>query len=134
MTPTVAYQKSFKEVVEIKYTGWKHIYTDGSKSEIGVGAATTTGNSTESTSLPKCSSIFKTETPAIHQALKTVSAIKGKNFSMFKNSRSCLQALQNRNPYNPKVRKLKPTIANVQKLRKTVELCWIPGHTGISGN
>ena len=35
-TPTMAYQKRFKEVVKNKYKGWKHIYTDGSKSELGV--------------------------------------------------------------------------------------------------
>ena len=43
-TPTKAYQKRFTEVVENKYKGWNHIYTDGSKSEIGVRAAATTGN------------------------------------------------------------------------------------------
>ena len=35
-TPTMAYQKSFKEVVEIKYKRGKHIYTDDSTSEITV--------------------------------------------------------------------------------------------------
>ena len=40
-TPTIAYQKRFKEVVENKYNVWNHIYTDGSKSELGVGAAAT---------------------------------------------------------------------------------------------
>ena len=47
-TPTKAHQKSFKEVVENKYKGWNPTYTDGSKSEIGVGAAASTGNRTES--------------------------------------------------------------------------------------
>ena len=47
-TPTMAYQKRFKEVVENKYKGWNHIYTDGSKSEIGVEAAATIGNRTKS--------------------------------------------------------------------------------------
>ena len=42
--PTMAYQKRFQKVVENKYKLWIHIYTDGSKSEIGVGAAYTTGN------------------------------------------------------------------------------------------
>ena len=32
-TQTMAYQKRFDEVVEKKYRGWKHIYTDGSESE-----------------------------------------------------------------------------------------------------
>jgi len=129
----MAYQKRFKEVVEKKYKGWNHIYTDGSKSEIGVGAAATTRNCTKSASLPKFSSIFTAETHAIHLALNTLSATKGKSFTIFTDPRSCLQALQKQIPTNPKVRKLKHTIANLQKIGKTVELCWIPGHAGIPG-
>ena len=120
-TPTMAYQKRFEEVVENKYKGWNHIYTDGSKSEIGVGAAATTGSRTEFASLPKFSSTFTAETHAIHLALNTTSATRGKKFAMFTDSRSCLQALQKQIPTNPKVRKLKHNIANLQKIVKTVE-------------
>ena len=49
-------------------------------------------------------------------------------------SRSYLEALQKQIPTNPKVRKLKHTIANQQKIGKTVELCWIPGRAGIPGS
>ena len=38
-TPTMAYLMRFKEVVENKFKGWKHVYTDGSKSELGVGTS-----------------------------------------------------------------------------------------------
>ena len=55
-TSTMAYQKIFEEVVEKKYKGWNHIYTDGSKGEIGVGVAATTGYLTKSASLTKFSS------------------------------------------------------------------------------
>ena len=51
-TPTMGYQKRFKEVIENKYKGWNHVYTDGSKSESGLGAAATTENRTKSASLP----------------------------------------------------------------------------------
>ena len=43
---------------------------------------------------------------AIHLAFNAISATKGKNFSMFTDSRSCLQMLQEQIPTNPKVRKL----------------------------
>ena len=49
-------------------------------------------------------------------------------------SRSYLQALQKQILNSPKVRKLKNTIANLLKLGKTVELCWMPGHTGNLGD
>ena len=102
-TTTKAYQKRFKEVFEKKYKGWKHIFTYGFKSEIGMAAAATTGNRTESASLPKFTSIYTAATHAIHLALHTISARKGNIFSKFTNSRSFLQALQNPIPTNPKV-------------------------------
>ena len=90
----MAYLKRFEEVVENEYKGWIHIYTDGSKSKIGVGAAATTGNRTKPASLLKISFIFKAETHAIHLALNKISATKGKNFTIFTDSLRCLQALQ----------------------------------------
>ena len=95
---------------------------------------TRSGSRRETASLPKFSSTFIAETHAIHLTLYTTSAIKGNNFSIFTDSRSCLQALQKQIPSNPKVRKLKHTVANQQKLGNTVGFCWIPGHEGIRGN
>ena len=80
-TPTKAYQNIIREVVENKYKEWNHIYTDGCKNELGVGAAASTRNLTESASLPKFNSIFTAETYAIKLALNTTCAAKGKNFS-----------------------------------------------------
>ena len=117
-TPTSAYQKRFKEVVENKFKGLNHIFTEGSKSEIGVGAAANIGSRTVSASLPKLSSIFTVETQAIHLALNTISATKGNNITIFTFSRSCLQAFQRLFPTNPKVRKFKHTLDNLQKIGK----------------
>ena len=119
-TPTMACQKIFKEVVENKHKGCNHLYTDGSKSEIGMGAAATTGSRTESASLPNFNSIFTTETHATYLALNTVSALNIKKFAIFTDSRSCLQPLQKQFQTNPKVRKLKYTIANLKKNGKIV--------------
>ena len=102
----------FKEVSE------NHIYTDGSKSEIGVGAAATTGNRTNSASLLKISSIFTTETHAIHLALNTILTTRGKNLNILTDSRSCPQAIQKQISTNPKVQKIKHTIANLRKIEK----------------
>ena len=98
------------------------------------GNSPVTGNCTETASLAKLSSIFTAETHALHLALNTISATKRKNFFIFTDSRSYLQALQKQITTYPKVRNLKHTIANLQKLGITVELCWIPGHAGIAGN
>ena len=94
----------------------------------------TTGNHTESASVPKISSIFKAETHAIYLALSTISATEAKNFSIFTDSRSCLQAHQKRIPTHQNVRKLKHTIASIQNSGKKVELCRILGHIGFPGD
>ena len=91
------------------------MYADGSKNETRTGAAATIGNRTESASLPKCSSIFTTETYAKHLTLNTKSATKGKNFTIFTDLRSCIQAIQNQIQTNSKIQKLNQTIANLQK-------------------
>ena len=98
-----------------------------------MGWAASTGSHPKFASLPKFSSIFIAETHAIHLALNTASATKGKKFAIFTDSRSCLQALQKQIPTTQKVRKLKHNIANLRKIGKTVELCQIPGHAGIPG-
>ena len=92
--------------------GWKNIYTDYSKSKIGLGATATPGNHTESTSLPKFSSGLTVETDAIHLSLIKISARKINNFSVLPDSRNCLQTLHKQITTNPNVRKLKHTIAN----------------------
>ena len=46
------FRRSSVKEVENKYIGWKHIYTNGSKREMGVKAAATTENRSESASLP----------------------------------------------------------------------------------
>ena len=77
----------------------------------------------QTASIPILGSIFTTETHAIHLALNTIYATKGKNFYRFTDSRSCLQALQMQIPTNPKDRKVKHTIENLRKSGKAMELC-----------
>ena len=101
------------QIKKNKFKGWKHINSDGSKSEIGVGADATTGNCTESALLPKFISIFTAETHPIHLAWITISATKLKNLTIFTDSRSCLQALQKQILTYPKIRKLKHTLVNL---------------------
>ena len=85
-------------------------------------------------SIPKFSSIFTAETHVIYSTMITISATKGNDFDIFADSRSCIQELQKQIPTNPKVRKLKPTLANLHKTGKTLELCWLPVHAGTPGN
>lgn len=133
-TPLRVYQQKFREIKELNYKGYKHIYTDGSKSEIGVGAAAITEGQAKSASLPKHASIFTAEAYAVHMTVDLIRTSKRKKFSVFTDSRSVLQALDSSIPTNPLIRKLKHKLADLQQDQKEVELCWVPGHAGIPGN
>ena len=114
--------------------GWNHIYTDGLKSEMGVGAAVTNGSYTKSASLLKVCSIFTAKTHAIHFALNLAKTNNRRKFAIFTDLLSSLQALQKRIPTNPKVLELRHTITALQKFEKIIDLCWKPGHAGIPEN
>ena len=94
----------FKELIDKYYKGRNHIYTDGSKIEMGIGAAATTGNYTTSPSLTRVCSIFTTETHVMHLAIKSARTNSRRKFAISTDSRSCFQALQEWIPTNPKVR------------------------------
>ena len=113
-TPTMAYNKRFKEVIENKYKGGKHIYTDGSKSELGVGVAATTGNRTESASLPKFSCLFTAETHAIPLVKYNIYIGSIKLFYIHRPEK-LPTSVSKQFPTNPKVRKLTHTMENLQK-------------------
>ena len=91
-------------------------------------AAATTGNHIRTASLPNFSSKFTTETHAIHLAPTIISATKGKNFSLFTDSRTYIQALQ------PKTTKTEADHSKPAEIRKNMELFWIPGHASLPGN
>ena len=119
------------------------IYTDGSKSDRGVGAAaiirSNVLNMTESASLHKETSIFSAEIIAISFATKLIDAIiplkRGKQFTIYCDSLSALQALSKLNPKHPEVSKIQKWLFRAHDLYKIqVNFCWSPGHIGIAGN
>ena len=116
------------------------IFTDGSKTEDGVGYATILTAShgimaTKSRRMPSLCGIFEAEAHAIHAALKMTAGLlpPGSTVSIFSDSKSSLQALAS-------AKKTIPIIAKTQKLAHdlansfSVRFHWIPGHSGIPGN
>ena len=109
------------------------IYTDGSKTEYGVGAACYSSQFSKSTSLPSVATIYFAEMYAIWLALLSVDNSHSK-YVIFSDSFSSLLSLKNHNSNHPLVRKIIHKLSKFHQTGKTIELCWIPSHTGIEGN
>ena len=110
------------------------IYTDGSKSQIGVGYAAISTSKNLQFSLPDRASVFTAELSAIWSAIDIIKEQPSQKFVIYSDSRSSIEALQNYCPKNPLVQQIKYEFHKLYEDNKYVELCWIPAHIGIKGN
>ena len=116
------------------HVGQQKIYTDGSKSENGVGSAVVHGNDTYVAKLPDSASIFTAEMNAIIQALNIVHDSKHKKFVIYSDSKSVLESLDKLNASHPLIQKAQEWLFRISCRRKYVTFCWVPAHVGIQGN
>ncbi|XP_058448897.1 uncharacterized protein LOC131428855 [Malaya genurostris] len=117
----------FRQVLDTRFRHSTVIYTDGSKCEDTVGAAFYNVGIAQKYSLPKECSVFSAEAYAIKMAL-SVPNVRNEVVIMT-DSASCLLALEAGHSRHPWIQEIEQIVQN-----KSVRFCWIPGHTGISGN
>lgn len=133
-TPSVRYRQEFNRIKAEQYPEHMHIYTDGSKTVTGVGAAAVTDNSTNMATLPKVATIYSAEIHAIQLAINITKNEQNTKFVIFSDSLSALTKLMNINYCHPILRKLQHDIETLRNSGKVVDLCWVPGHVNIAGN
>jgi ribonuclease HI len=133
-TPDVCFTVLFSEIRKSRYVGFIEIYTDGSKSDEGVGSAAVCRETVRSQTLPTEASIYSAEAYAIHLALSIVRERSETKYVIMSDSSSVLYSMGNPTQNHPLIRKLQHDIAALRDERKLVELFWIPGHVGITGN
>ena len=75
-TPHHILRAIFRSWIREKYDKHKVIFTDGSKSEEGVGSAAIMGVKRETVSLPRVSTIFTAEVIALRLAAKLVRSVR----------------------------------------------------------
>ena len=146
MIPQLNFNHRFK--VDIPHRSFWHegyvdpadevnFYTDGSKTEEGVGSAVFFKDLHLNLSyrLPDQCSIFQAEIIAIYKAAKSAlsSQTAGKTICIFVYSQAALKAL------NLNQIKSKTTMDCFQTLQllganSRVRLCWVPGHSDVTGN
>ena len=114
-----------------------NIYTDGSKLEYGeVGAAYVVYYNGRTTKrkfkLNKNCSVFQAELYAINEALIwTNKHVKREEISIFSDSQSALNAIENIGNTNPLVTSIHEEL---NKLNRNVKFIWVKAHIGIEGN
>ena len=110
------------------------IFTDGSKSNAGVGFGVVFPSFTRRGKLPDQASIFTAECFAILTAVKEVMLIPNTNFVIFSDSVSVLQALGQFNSVHPLVIEIQKWIYLITNRGKAINFCWVPAHVGVEGN
>lgn len=122
----------------LQWTDFTHIYTDGSKSEMGVGCAfvvPSTGTSC-GFKLPDKLTVFSAEMIAIYQALLYI-----KSNGIVGSFLICSDSLSVLNYLAMKRNDAKETAAQIEKIVDDLlihgydlQLTWVPAHAGIPGN
>ena len=124
---------------EHKHKAHVELYTDGSKSPQGVGAATAILIKGENTKfrqvhLNDMASVHTAELVAITSALKALKyGTTGCDCVIYSDSRSALQALQSLTPCQL-VWTIKEQVTELARRDNEITFCWLPGHAGIFGN
>ena len=110
------------------------IYTDGSKSSSGVGAAIVSKEITSRGKLSELASVFTAEMTAINNALKNANANNCKKVVIYSDSKSAIESLRQFNPRHPLIQRAQEWIFLLHAKLREVTFCWIPAHVGLMGN
>ena len=127
-------QKSFfSEHQELHHAEHTHIYTDGSKTNTGVGFAVVFPYKTIKGTLQQECSIYTAELTAILAALNEIENSTSKNWVINTDSRSAMDEIQSFACSHPIAEKIQELIPKLQKT-KHITFCKIPSHVGLRGN
>lgn len=107
------------------------IYTDGSKSEDGVGCACYYSTATFQRRIPADASTYTAELLAIIEALNISMNEQCQDVTIVTDSRSAIQAITSLNYHHSIVNSIRH---NIITSGKRITLCWVPSHIGVMGN
>ena len=129
----------FRDYADSTYPNFKHVYTDGSRDDSGVGSAAVFGHRSLTATLPKVASVFTAELHALKLALSLITnhlltQPRDTRYLICTDSLSAIQALQSVSPPNQLVRTIQHSFHSVLCNNITAILLWVPGHSRIPGN
>jgi len=133
-TPSDILVGAHRDKLQEQYEDYHILYTDGSKGDVGVGAAVVAGSSKLSASLPEAASIFTAEMKAIQLALTLVKNYNAGKFVICSDSLSALTSLSSTSIDSELVIRTKLKCLELSEAGYEIIFCWIPSHCGIAGN
>ena len=116
------------------HSGTVMIFTDGSKSDAGVGFGVVFPDMERSGTLPSSASIFTAELHGILKAVREIVLTDEIHFTIFCDSKSVLLSLSDFNPRHPIVLEILEWLLLAKRRGKEVAFCWVPAHVGVAGN
>lgn len=119
---------------QTNYDGYKIIYTDGSKTEGGVGAAAVMEETVRRLSLPVVATVMTAELYAIKLALDIVNETNHNKFVICSDSMSSIQSIDSYADNNQLLFRIMTTIHEISLTSKEITFSWVPSHVGIREN
>ena len=116
------------------YVDHVRFYTDGSKTNDGVGCAFACGSTIRSFTLPTQASVFTSELVAIIKTLCFIEVADETSYLILSDSLSSLLTLMSFYPDNPLAQEILQRHTDLTRSGKRIAFCWIPSHVGIAGN
>ena len=110
------------------------IFTDGSKSNAGVGFGVSSSSFEYSCRLPDSASVFTAELSGILKAVKATILSDDDNFIIYCDSKSVLNSLKIFYPVHPVVLEILKWLLLANRRGRIVRFCWVPAHVGVIGN
>lgn len=133
-TPRDLYLQNFLKIKD-ELSPVDIIYTDGSKTNNGVGCAFAVDGQIFKWTLHKMSSIFFAEQYAVWQSLLYILMNpSNKNFLIVSDSLSVLQSLKSLYTRDPMTQMIQSAISNLIEHSFRITFLWVPSHIGINGN
>ncbi|XP_049945205.1 uncharacterized protein LOC126427073 [Schistocerca serialis cubense] len=132
-TPTLVYRRAFAALCA-QMTEATFIYTDGSKTSLGVGSAYIVGDTPNHFRLPDQCSVYTAELYAVLQAVHYIRRHQRIQYVICSDSLSSLLSLQALYPVHPLVHRIQDCLRLLHLGGVSVAFLWLPGHAGICGN
>ena len=132
--PPAVLKGMFNDHKDTTHRGTYHIYTDGSKSNEGVGVGVYASDFSLSLRLSNLASNYSAEIHAILEALENIDSENHGSITIFTDSLSSIQSIANMYSNNPIIKSIQAYLLQLSQLNKQVQFCWTPAHVGISGN